>query len=377
MRGDGPRGGRRHAGWQVRLPRGDNLQVAAVSLCWAGRRLRSLQLLHLLPGGLELLLGPLRPGQGLRTVRPLAGQLRLEALHSRVDPLVARLEPGNLLPGRKELRALSVLLGCPKGHLRNPSPKPEGRDGFAVRAHFRRDVHEHHRLGLPAQAVLQELCQLAVPVRDVGRTIGERVHHVPESAQALVDVLGLLQPVASSLGSEDALAAGQVDQVQAGMRVRPGHRVAAVDHDRQDLVAAARPVVHLGLAHRPVPRPSGHDLQHVLRARDIDLHGIGDVVPAPLCHTDIEPVVLSGDAAIDEQIPQCLVVYLEHLNTDGVLPLVGALRRDVEEVVQAAIVDAAPLRGDNVGAAHGVRLPRAGLAVRKYADVVAVEDRSN
>lgn len=60
----------------------------------------------------------------------------------------------------------------------------------------------------------------------------------------------------------------------------------------------------------------------------------------------------------------------EHRSFASDAHLAAALVADREEVVERAVVDAAPLSGAPA-AAHRVRLARAGLAVGKDADVVA------
>ena len=65
-----------------------------------------------------------------------------------------------------------------------------------------------HGLGLAAEGVLQQLRQLAVAEGHVlGVALRQRGHHVPQRAQAAVDVLGLLQPVARGLAPAHPLAA--------------------------------------------------------------------------------------------------------------------------------------------------------------------------
>ena len=68
-------------------------------------------------------------------------------------------------------------------------------------------MDECHGLGLAAQGVLQELGELGVAEGDVVLLGGQGRHDVPQSAQALVDVLGLLQPVPRRLALPHPLAA--------------------------------------------------------------------------------------------------------------------------------------------------------------------------
>ncbi len=84
----------------------------------------------------------------------------------------------------------------PERHLRHPLGKAERRHALAIHAALRRDVHEHHHLGLAAEAVLQQLRELAVAEGDVAAAGGQGRHHVAQRAQAAVDVLGLDEAVA-------------------------------------------------------------------------------------------------------------------------------------------------------------------------------------
>jgi len=69
-------------------------------------------------------------------------------------------------------------------------------------------VDEHHGLGLAAEGVLQQLCQLGVAEGHVlCVALRQRGHDVAQRAQAPVDVLCLLQPVPSRLTPAHPLAA--------------------------------------------------------------------------------------------------------------------------------------------------------------------------
>ena len=74
-----------------------------------------------------------------------------------------------------------------------------------------RYVDEHESLAITPEAVLQEVGQLRVPVRDVGILLGESHDDVPEVRQGLVDVLSLGQshPLATTV--LDPFAAGKIN----------------------------------------------------------------------------------------------------------------------------------------------------------------------
>jgi hypothetical protein len=65
----------------------------------------------------------------------------------------------------------------------------------------------------------------------------ERRHDVAERRQRPVDVLRLDQPLSRRLGLGDALAAGEVDEVEAAVAAAAGDMAEAVDDDGEDLVA--------------------------------------------------------------------------------------------------------------------------------------------
>ena len=68
-------------------------------------------------------------------------------------------------------------------------------------------MDEGHGFGLAAQGVLQELSELGVAEGDVVLLGGQGGHHITQCAQALVDVLGLLQPVPSRFALAHPLTA--------------------------------------------------------------------------------------------------------------------------------------------------------------------------
>ena len=76
---------------------------------------------------------------------------------------------------------------------------------------LRRDVDKHEGLAVAPEAVLEEMRQLRVPVRDVGVLLGEGHDDVPEIGQGLVDVLGLSQPHPLATTVLDPFAAGKIN----------------------------------------------------------------------------------------------------------------------------------------------------------------------
>ena len=74
-----------------------------------------------------------------------------------------------------------------------------------------RNVDEHQSLAVAPKAVLQEVGQLGVPVRDVRVLLGEGHNDVPEVGQGLVNVLGLGQPHPLAPAVLNPLAAGKIN----------------------------------------------------------------------------------------------------------------------------------------------------------------------
>ena len=69
-------------------------------------------------------------------------------------------------------------------------------------------MDEHHGLGLAAEGVLEQLGELGVAEGNVlGIARGQCGHDVPQSGEAAVDVLGLLQPLPCRLALAHPLAA--------------------------------------------------------------------------------------------------------------------------------------------------------------------------
>lgn len=69
------------------------------------------------------------------------------------------------------------------------------------------DVDEHERLARAPQAGLQQVRELGVAVGDVGRLSRQRLEHITQAGQALVDVAGLLGTLALCVAARQALAA--------------------------------------------------------------------------------------------------------------------------------------------------------------------------
>ena len=73
-----------------------------------------------------------------------------------------------------------------------------------------RDVDEHQGFAVTPEAVLKEVGELGVSVRDVRVLLGEGHDDVPEVGQGLVDVLGLGQPHSLTSTFLYPLAAGKI-----------------------------------------------------------------------------------------------------------------------------------------------------------------------
>ena len=74
-----------------------------------------------------------------------------------------------------------------------------------------RNVDEHQSLAVAPEAVLQEVGQLGVPVRDVRVLLGEGHDDVSEVGQGFVNVLGLGQPHPLAPAVLHPLAAGKIN----------------------------------------------------------------------------------------------------------------------------------------------------------------------
>mmetsp|Transcript_20374 Transcript_20374/g.56767 ORF Transcript_20374/g.56767 Transcript_20374/m.56767 type:complete len:246 (+) Transcript_20374:2002-2739(+) len=232
-----------------------------------------------------------------------------------------------------------VLLSLPQCDLIDACGKLQGTSGLLVRGGFGRDVHEHHDLGLSRQAVRQQLRELAVAEGHVLLLVGQGGHHITQGREGAVDVVGLHQAIPFCLTLVIALAACQVDQVQAPMRARPCQPVVPIHYHREHLVAPAAALIHLGLGGVAVARALSHHLQHILCGLHHGLGRVGHVAPAGLRAQDVQ---LGSGVLADQQVAQGFVVDLKHLGLDLVGHLRGALITQLEQVVQCAVVDPAP-----------------------------------
>ena len=81
-----------------------------------------------------------------------------------------------------------------------------------------RDASNHRGAAVAAQRVLQDARQLRVAVRDVHRAaarVDQRVYHLGQRRERQIDLLALLEPLATLAQHRRALAPSKVDQVQS------------------------------------------------------------------------------------------------------------------------------------------------------------------
>ena len=143
----------------------------------------------------------------------VGGRLPLvQLVHQQPDRVAQRLV---LLPQRARL-------GAPRRAVRRRRVRDRARARrVAQRADRlgrvqvgRRAAADHDRAAVAAQRVTQQAREDVVPVGHVAAALGQRVDHVAEHKQAGVDRGRLGEARAGDLGLADALAAGEVDQVQ-------------------------------------------------------------------------------------------------------------------------------------------------------------------
>ena len=70
------------------------------------------------------------------------------------------------------------------------------------------------------QRLLKKICELGVPVWHVWRIVFQRVDHIPQGWQGLVDILGFFHPGAFWSTLWNPLTTGQIHQVKFAWRVK-------------------------------------------------------------------------------------------------------------------------------------------------------------
>ena len=236
-------------------------------------------------------------------------------------------------------------------------------------------MHEDESLAASTERALQQRGELAVAVGHVRRPLLQRRHHVAQGAEALVDVLRLLEPVAGGFRTRHPFAARQVHEVEHPARASARVFRDPLHVDDDGAVAAGRSLVHRGGARRAVHLALEHHLGDVPSRAHGAGHRARNVKAGLLRGQNLNLVT----ADRGEQIPALLVVNLQHGHGHLVRVRGAALLYEVEEIVQGAIVDSA--RGvSRLGSGwsrHRVRLPRARLTVRHEANVVPVARASD
>jgi len=79
-----------------------------------------------------------------------------------------------------------------------------------------RGLHEHKGLELSTKRVLEEVCELGVPERNVLGVAMEGSDHVTESGKRLVDILSLTSLITSHTGPRETLRSSEVNEVETG-----------------------------------------------------------------------------------------------------------------------------------------------------------------
>ena len=115
---------------------------------------------------------------------------------------------------RRETPLLCGALGSANDARVDLGGEAQRADGLLEVDWLRGHVDKHQRLAVATQRVLQQVGELGVAVGDVLLLVGQRVDHVRQAAQALVDGLCFLKAVARRARSGEPLGPSQVNQVQ-------------------------------------------------------------------------------------------------------------------------------------------------------------------
>ena len=116
----------------------------------------------------------------------------------------------------------------------------------------RRGLHEHKGLELSTKRVLEEVCELGVPERNVLGVAMEGSDHVTESGKRLVDILSLTSLITSHTGPRETLRSSEVNEVETGSAGGSCLLVLSLQLDGEDAMGAGGLLVTLGGGHRTV-----------------------------------------------------------------------------------------------------------------------------
>mmetsp|Transcript_27911 Transcript_27911/g.53120 ORF Transcript_27911/g.53120 Transcript_27911/m.53120 type:complete len:397 (+) Transcript_27911:376-1566(+) len=202
----------------------------------------------------------------------------------------------------------------------------------------------------------------------MGSVLGAELHeHVPQTRQALVDGLGLLQALTVNLCPRrlQALRSGQINQVEHPIFGFSRGGVVAFQAHAQYAVAARGGLIHQGRSGRPCLHGAVVELLKVLGLVHFPEGDVRDGgAPGGVVGDGVLPPV-----AVPKQIPNLLVVYLQHVHHHAVLPALGLVRlHGLEDLLQSSRDDASV----RLRPQHGEGLARARLPVGEDAHAVAV-----
>eukprot|EP00955_Chlamydomonas_euryale_P024333 256517-Chlamydomonas_euryale.AAC.8 len=134
------------------------------------------------------------------------------------------------------------------------------------------------------------------------------------------------------------------------------------------LMAATGALIHVGARHSAVAGATLHEANDLVRPRHFNLLHANHVLAAWKCGPQLQ--LPANFSRPHKQVPELVIVDLEHLAADAVLVLYLPLRDKPKEIVEGAAIDADAL-GVADHAAHRVRLAGARLAICKDAHIVA------
>mmetsp|Transcript_33763 Transcript_33763/g.86500 ORF Transcript_33763/g.86500 Transcript_33763/m.86500 type:complete len:502 (+) Transcript_33763:2100-3605(+) len=325
-------------------------------------------LLHLLQLLLELFL--LGLALGLRQAA--------SACHTPTTRRELLLELLDLSLQPRDLRRLLVLCRRDLDRLRAVRVA-KCRHSLLVVASCGRQGGKHGAERVAAEGLLQHARELRVAVRDENllpvRTLHQRVDHIAQGAQTLVDICTLLQRLTCRTRALLPLGTGQVHEVELGEDVPGGVLlVLLVDLDGEDGVGARAGRVHHGGRHSTVLDTG---LQHVFQLGRFLGHDLREVLYVDTHHR----VLLHLEAAAQlatvgdrvQEVEDDLVVDLEVRAHHEELACAHLLLRDVlKQSLVHARDDADQLRR-GPRARHTPALAAASLPIRKNRPVVALE----
>mmetsp|Transcript_34955 Transcript_34955/g.110415 ORF Transcript_34955/g.110415 Transcript_34955/m.110415 type:complete len:251 (+) Transcript_34955:555-1307(+) len=207
-------------------------------------------------------------------------------------------------------------------------PEAEGGEGLRVVPRRGGARHDQRRAGRATERILQDSGELGVSVGDVAAlAVRERLDHVAEGGEGLVDLLRLLQPLVRGARLGHHLRTRQVDEEELPCLDGEVRHVLLRDRDHEDRVRAAALLVHARGRDVPHQGAALEQLEDLHVGAHLHLGGALDVDALVHVHAHLEVVLL---LLLVQKVPDPLHVDLYVLHPEGHVHVLARGRDDVE-----------------------------------------------